>query len=259
MRVYDKNNKLVFEEKHNIFLSPSRGSNYWLREVYSKTNENNFEVLIESLLKFVKEPDKYQEEFYLNVLKFRIGFRLVPEGQLPNPCFDPLTANGLTIIPIQMSQINFMQTDLDYKQRYIKCLKSMITHEDTHKQQFDRYWGYSKNYKIFSSENPFKLLSKEDVDYFSQPIEADAYARQVGSTIRKIYETESAEKIFDNIINKNILEDIQDLIDVYRDPRISRKGYKHFWTTLYNYLKDNERDLEESLKISLEKILKRVK
>lgn len=41
----------------------------------------------------------------------------------------------------------------------------------------------------------------------------------------------------------------------FKSKEIPKKAFKHFWTTLYNYLKDNEEVLEEKSRIFLEKEL----
>ena len=100
MRVYDKNNKLVFEEKHNIFLPPSKGFGYWLLEAYDKVDTKLIENYLDDLINFVLgRLDR--ETFYQKSKDLRIGFELVKEGSQDNPKFDPSTNNGMTIISIK--------------------------------------------------------------------------------------------------------------------------------------------------------------
>ncbi len=258
MRVYDKNNKLVFEENHNIFLPPSKGFGYWLSEAYDKVDTKLIENYLDDLVNFVLgKLDK--KAFYQKSEDLRIGFELVKESSKDNPKFDPSTNNGMTIIPIKKSQLKAIIEDETFKERYIRFLKNTIAHENTHEQQFDRYEGYCKDYVAPEGENPFDLISEKDKQYFSQTIEADAYGRQVGESLLQSYKGLSCENIFKKVINNQIPKDVEDIIKVYKSREISKKAFKHFWTTLYDYLKGNEKDLEESLKISLEKSLGYVK
>lgn len=214
----------------------------WLFEEYSKTDTKVFESLVDLLLQ-VYTGKASIEELYKLSKKARIGFVQVAEDTPLTFCFDPNC--GMTIIPIQKSQIRLMLVDESYKQRYLKYLKYEIVHEDTHKQQFDRYEGYSENYKNPSfTEYAFNLATQADIDYFSQTIEADAYGRQVGELLKQEYEDKSVDWIFENVIRHNIPDDIDDLMKVYRDPRISKKGFQHFWRALYDYLKGNEKGFE---------------
>lgn len=234
-----KNGKKVFVEKH--FEPPFSGPNYWLAEVYSKTNLSFIDNLLDSLILFSKNPKEYTAQFFKLELELHIGFLEVSEeDNIKNVAFDPLTGGGMIVIPIKKSQIGLLEKDKDYRKTYKKFLKSKITHEDTHKQQFDKYIGYSKNYKIPESENPFTLKSQADVDYFSQTIEADAYGREVGEILRELYPDDSIDIIFKDVINNQVLE-IEEYLEAYKDPRISKKGYQHFWRALYDYLEGKEK------------------
>ena len=74
----------------------------------------------------------------------------------------------------------------------------------------------------------------------------------MGESLLQSYKGLGCESIFKKIINNQIPRDVEDIIKVYKSKKISKKAFKHFWTTLYDYLKDNEKNLEES-RIFLEK------
>lgn len=244
MRVYNKDNKIVFEENHNIFLPPSKGFGYWLSEVYDRVNTKLIENYLDDLVNFVLgRLDK--ETFYQKSKDLRIGFELVKESSKDNPKFDPSTNSGMTIIPIKKSQLKAIIKNKAFKEKYVRFLRNIIAHENTHEQQFDRYEGYCKDYVAPESENPFDLISEKDKQYFSQTIEADAYGRQVGESLLQSYKDLGCENIFKKVINNQIPEDVEDIIKVYKSKEISKKAFKHFWTTLYNYIKDNEKDLKK--------------
>lgn len=58
-----------------IGLPPvSAGRCYWLAEAYSKTNYKVVEDLLQSLVLFYSDKDKYQKEFFEKEFKYKIGF-----------------------------------------------------------------------------------------------------------------------------------------------------------------------------------------
>lgn len=162
-------------------------------------------------------------------MKCRIAFEKTSED-FTHLRFDP--SIGVTIVPITENKIRVITSSEEEKQRYILQLRHLIVHEDTHKQQFDRYEGYCRDYKNPSfTDDAFKLNTQADVGYFSQTIEADAYGRDVGSILKDIYPDKSANWIFENVIRKNVSEDILEYVNVYRDPRIPKKLFSTFGET----------------------------
>lgn len=215
-----------------------------MSEVYDRVNTKLIENYLDDLINFVLgKLDK--ETFYQKSKDLRIGFELVKESSKDNPKFDPSTNNRMTIIPIKKSQLKAIIESKAFKEKYVRFLRNIIAHENTHEQQFDRYEGYCKDYVAPESENPFDLISEKDKQYFSQTIEADAYGRQVGESLLQSYKNLGCENIFKKVINNQIPEDVEDIIKVYKSKEISKKAFKHFWTTLYNYIKDNEKDLKK--------------
>lgn len=154
----------------------------------------------------------------------------------------------MTIVPIKDSKIVELCSDSDAYKDYLTFLKQKIVHEDTHKQQFDRYEGYNKDYKL-PITGAFRLQSKEDVDYFSQTIEADAYGREVGQVLKDTFPNTYSEILFKMLMTGKT-DCIKEYTDVYKDSRISRKAFQHFWRALYDYLKENEKPLEENSVLS---------
>ena len=215
----------------------------WLFEEYSKTSLEDINLLVDTLTDFFLKKIKINQLYELTA-KCRIGFELVPEDTNVYNRFDPNL--GITIIPIKSSQIEALIKDPDFKKRYLKYLKYSIVHEDTHKQQFGRYEGYSKNYKYPNyTGNPFELLSPEDVAYFSQTIEADSYGRQVGEALKHLYPEKPISWIFKNVDNP----ETEDLLNVFRSSKISKKAFQHFWRALYDYVEGNEKDLQEPIQL----------
>ena len=207
----------------------------WLIEEYRKINLNIVEELIDTLLDF-HQGKLNLLEFYEKCLPHRIVFlkQSTDSFRLESFKFDPNL--GVTIVPVSTTQINKLLEDSEYRKEYTRQLKIMVVHEDTHKQQFDRYDGYSEGYELPESLNPFQTLSSKDIAYFSQTIEADAYGREVGESLIQAYPEKSAYWIFENVIRKNVTTDIEEILAVYRNPKIPKKAFQHFWRALYDYL-----------------------
>lgn len=219
-------------------------SKNWLFEEYYKTNLQSFENLVNQLVLYVNGKIS-SENFYNLSVKCRIAFEKTSEN-FTHLRFDP--SISVTIVSITENKIRVITSSEEEKQRYILQLRHLIVHEDTHKQQFDRYEGYCRDYKNPSfTDDAFKLNTQADVDYFSQTIEADAYGRDVGSILKDIYPDKSANWIFENVIRKNVSEDILEYVNVYRDPRIPKKAFQHFWRTLYDYLQETEKEILEQI------------
>lgn len=85
----------------------------------------------------------------------------------------------------------------------------------------------------------------EDVAYFSQTIEADSYGRQVGEALKHLYPEKPISWIFKNVDNP----ETEDLLNVYRSSKISKKAFQHFWRALYDYVEGNEKDLQEPIQL----------
>lgn len=247
MVLYPKDPTLWYEPIVIGLPPASTGRCYWLAETYSKTNYKVVEDLLQNLILFYPDKNKYQKEFFEKEFKYKIGFYQVPESYSINCCFfDPNLK--MTIIPIKESKIIELCSDPNTYKNYLAFLRQKIVHEDTHKQQFDRYEGYSKDYK-FPNNEAFSLKTQADVDYFSQTIEADAYGREAGQTLKDAFPDTYSEILFKMLMTDKT-DCIKEYTDVYKDPRISRKAFQHFWRALYDYLKENEKPLEENSVLS---------
>ena len=126
-----------------------------------------------------------------------------------------------------------------------------FVHEDTHKQQAKvTPLKFFNNYVIYDTD-PFDLKSIQNVKYFNQPFEADAFGRELGSILAVEYELKDFENEFSRR-NKvhNIFQDLKDgkvdddfiksIWNTYKDPRISEKAQRSFIRTLYDFLEGFE-------------------
>ena len=117
-----------------------------------------------------------------------------------------------------------------------------FVHEDTHKQQFQKY-DNSKNYASPKSLDWSDNLEKS-LDYFEQVMEADAYGREIGARLKTIYEfsTDSGhllKKIFQDINNNDVTDEYSSkIINIYKHPK--NKATKKFFRALYDFLNDQE-------------------
>lgn len=134
---------------------------------------------------------------------------------------------------------NFLSNDLTFYNKAVFDMKRFLTHEDTHKQQGSRSKNKAfKNYiklPVLYSKNP-----EENIKYFNQQVEADAYARQVGFQLKQKFPDKTASEIFEAIKQKSVRSEI---LGVYsnKDNEISEKNRRAFWSALWQYL-DNQED-----------------
>lgn len=114
------------------------------------------------------------------------------------------------------------------------------------------------NYIVKYDDNlPYDLNINNNVQYFSNPNEIDALAREVGKKIKLFFNFDALKnevelhnkirEVFETIkkgdfskIVKNIdFDEIKKVVTVYWDPRISKKAKMEFFGTLYEYLYTN--------------------
>jgi hypothetical protein len=126
-----------------------------------------------------------------------------------------------------------------------------FVHEDTHKQQAKvTPLKFFNNYVTYDTD-PFDLKSIQNVKYFNQPFEADAFGRELGSILAVEYELKDSENEFSrrNTVH-NIFQDLKDgkveddfvksIWNTYKDPRISEKAQRSFIRALYDFLEGFE-------------------
>lgn len=130
-----------------------------------------------------------------------------------------------------------------------------FVHEDTHNQQakvtplkfFNNYVTYD------SSTDPFDLQILQNVKYFNQAFEADAFGRELGNILAVSYKLkdsdtefsrrEKVHDIFQDLKNEKVDDDfVKDIWRTYKDPRISEKAQKSFIRALYDYLEGFEEE-----------------
>lgn len=207
----------------------------WLVEEYCKLDLKIVEELVDLLAAFAQGTVD-STTFFEKCISSRIVFEEIPENrpELDIFRFDP--SLGVTIVPMPKSRIENIIENSEYQKNYTRLLKTMVVHEDTHKQQFDRYIGYNKDYILPELLDPSAELSQRNIAYFSQTIEADAYGRQFGEELLQKYPNKTAYWIFENVIKKNVSTTMDEIVTIYRNPKISKDAFKHFWRALYDYL-----------------------
>lgn len=207
-----------------------------LFEVYQKTQTFFLKDLILKLQAFLNKKIS-AKSFIEYSIKYGIGFMLYPDQNSENIicCFDPYL--NLIIIPIYQNIIEGLKNNTLDIENYINLLEVCITHEDTHRQQFKKYSLYNKNYKYPDFSNT-SLLTNKQIEYYNQIIEAQAYGRQLGCILKKRFPDESVNIIFQKIWENKL--DFE-LLDIYKDSRISDRAFNKFFRALYNYLSGQEK------------------
>lgn len=116
-----------------------------------------------------------------------------------------------------------------------------FVHEDTHRQQqMSSKESIYKNYKPTRIKDWNKDL-KEDLEYFDQHIEADEYGREIGARLQELYPRETPSSIFSEISENNVKDQyVKNIINVYRDPRMTSQNSQRFFRALYDFLSGDE-------------------
>ena len=116
-----------------------------------------------------------------------------------------------------------------------------FVHEDTHRQQQTRSKeSIYKNYKPTRLKDWNKDL-KEDLEYFDQHIEAGAHGREIGARLQELYPQKTPSSIFSDISRNDIDEPyVKNIINVYKDPRMSKQNSQKFFRALYDFLSGDE-------------------
>lgn len=109
-------------------------------------------------------------------------------------------------------------------------------------------------YVVYIASNPFDLTQKQNLDYYNQVIEADAYGREIAQRLivdYDIFDLKEIERLKFKSKTDSIFEAIRlgyfekdeyltHIYNTYKDPRISKEATRHFFSALYDYLFDKE-------------------
>lgn len=214
-----------------------------LTEAYIRTEKTKcFEYLKAIQLYFLGKKSEKDFKNYCN--NHDLGLEIVAGENLLGGYF---STNSARII-IQMT--NDIKVEImTSSEQNLKLISDVFwvnfTHEDTHKQQFNKSKLSFKNYKPSTIQYWDEDFDKS-FDYFNQKVEADAYGREIGARLSELYKLNkksgSAEKIFRDIIANNI-DDLysRKIINAYKDPRIDKDTMKSFYRALYDFLEENEK------------------
>lgn len=203
-----------------------------LQEVYTRTDLSFIDEFIYDLQQSNGEFEKLEaiQDKYNCKLEFING----KDNTLFKQAGYGYVLNKLNIVLYVEAFEKLLNGDLDLN-KSIFDLKRFLTHEDTHIQQGER----SKNKAFKNYVRLGRLYSKnpeDNISYFNQQIEADAYARQIGFQIQQQYPGITNNEAFD-LIKQNKIEN--EVLNVYKNKSndISEKVRRKFWHTLWQYIK----------------------
>ena len=223
-----------------------------LNEIYRKASETMCFRFLETFKKYLSKEIS-EEEFNTFKKENHFDIEILPtHGIGIGSCYNLSTKNY--VIQIEKGlEIIFHSLTNEQLYNLTKRFWLWFIHEDTHKQQDDSSGGFrlGKNYIRFLETDPTNLGIQQNVDYFNQLIEADAYAREVGEILKILYNIPkegvepSQSGLVTDIINdikdgKVKDKDVQQITNIYWDPRINKKAKMKFFGTLYEYLYGDE-------------------
>ena len=136
--------------------------------------------------------------------------------------------------------------NLHFHGLFVDNLWTAYVHEDTHKQQNKNIEDniklkLNKKYVKYIDFDPMNLDLIQNIKYYSQVEEADAYGREVGSRLLSQNKSLSTSNIFEMLAKGNISDKyILNLYNIYKDPKISDDATKHFFRAIFDFLEKNE-------------------
>lgn len=229
------------ESEIRMRSKPNKFISFLLAEAYSRNSDNLDWVEVLKKIKGVYLNEISKEDFskFLNDKKIKLE---IAAGQnVIGGQFDLDTREMI----MYFSKDVFDEILIANEKKLEKIAENFWTnfvHEDTHKQQQKAAKDYKINKNYIKPTNvDWRNLSAEDIKYFDQQIEADAYGREIGARLEKIYKRKSASSILLKV-NSNTVKDeySKRIINVHKDPRISKKSNRSFFKALYDYLAGDE-------------------
>lgn len=223
-----------------------------LNELYKKASETICFRFLETFKKYLNKEIS-EEEFNTFRKENHFDIEVLPTHGTGIRGYYNLSTKNYVIQIEKGLEIIFHSLTNEQLYTLVKKFWLWFIHEDTHKQQDDLSGGFGlgKNYICFLDSDPTNLDIQQNVDYFNQLVEADAYAREVGEILKILYNipkegTEpSRSGLITDIINdikddKVKDKDVQQITSIYWDPRINKKAKMKFFGTLYEYLYGEE-------------------
>lgn len=209
-----------------------------IREMYKRFDTSfvsNFIYQLSNILKSKNCKNK------LNELENSFGIKIKINPLSNNKYFDSALfdiLDGKYEVIFTKNCINSLLNNIDILD-IIQNLEQLIVHENTHKQQYDKYNNIIKKYYNL----PDNFTKEDAVKYISQKVEQDAYARQLGKKIQQRYGYNiSPKKFFDMVKNGTLDNDLMEEVNTIRDPYLNLdiKVIGRFFDRLYRYLDHQE-------------------
>lgn len=254
-KIKDRLTDFFKDGQHYVDISESLKRST-LFEAYRKTSKQDCQFFF-GLLWAKLTNQITEEDFNKELLKRNLAFEEVEkEDSSVSGRFEPETK--LTFIKVSTGLEKLIKENI--KSKFDAVAYSQLeklsdfywhnfVHEDTHKQQakvtplkfFNNYVAYD-----FSTD-PFNLQTLQNVKYFNQTFEADAFGRELGNILAVSYKLQDSDTefsrrekvhgIFQDLKNEKVDDDfVKDIWNTYKDPRISEKAQRSFIRALYDYL-----------------------
>lgn len=226
--VYKSNQEF---SKWESTLNRFRLKSYLLAESYSKTDEYTCLSVLMSLKLFLNN-EITKDDYDFQCKKNRLNINIIKGTQNISGFYDTNTKKITIFITSDIIDEICNCNNVQDLKKIADNIWTAFVHEDTHMQQDSKSCSKFKN----------KYVNLEDnFDYFNQKIEADAYGREIGARLKKIYPKKSVLNIFLKVNSNDISDDYsKKLIEIYKDPRVDKNVTKHFFRALYDFLEENE-------------------
>lgn len=224
-----------------VYRNSNQLSSFLLNEAYIRKDNIDWLKAFQYLKKYLI-GELSQSQFLKYCDKNRIRLEIVNGEGLIGGQFDVNDRN--IIIQVTLDVVyEIMEADPDVLNNLANNFWANFTHEDTHLQQQSKSRkNIFEKYKSPTVSDWNEDLGK-NLEYFNQKIEADAYGREIGARLEKIYTEKGDSKLSIMMdVNHNKIEDkySRKIINVYKDPRVSRDANHSFFRALYDFLTEEK-------------------
>ena len=207
----------------------------WLTEAYYQPDINFIEDFIYKFFDFL-DGKITQDEFYEYQKINQIYIKYIQEYENDFFIQGEFKWNSQQLhIIINEKTFNELQNDEYSRKLFLKRVKQIYVHEDTHKQQRKANKKGILTYRGLDGE----II---DTTYFDQHFEADAYGRDVAYIIEELHPNSTIDELLDIFSSENTGDPQTDfIIKSYKNNKLISEKNKHkFIRAFYDFIKKYE-------------------
>lgn len=217
-----------------------------LNEAYHKTGkEECYEIITALISKLRRAITDEQYQLFCDMLNIHTS---VLEGY----DYSAISASyGRVSETFEIQYTKHFEDDLKRSTKddiglFVDNLWTAFIHEDKHKQQNSKIpkdikLKLNNSYVTYLPSDPTNLSYPQNLEYYNQVTEADAYGREVGGRLVSQYGNNVSTSRMLGLLKTNKDDSyVRTIYNIYKDPRISQEATEHFFRSLFDFLEGNE-------------------